>query len=212
MKYTKMLALAAVAVGALTAFLGAGTASASKFCSTTVSPCPAGQNWPVNTVIDFSIPSPGGSVQWNDTSGNTLNSCTSSTIKGQITNAGSATSTVTSSIGELTWPACIFTTKIMTKNSLEVHQIAGTSNGTVTSDGAIEVTMNTGAFGSCIYGAATGVDLGTITEGSGTGATFHANAVTTRFGSNFLCPSTSRWTGTYVLTSPAGTTLSVSSS
>jgi len=215
MKYVKMLALAAVAVGALTAFLGAGTASASTICSTTANPCPAAQVWPVGTVIDFSIPA-GSNAVLKDTSNNELDKCTSSTVKGKITNAGSSTATVTGSVEELTWGGCTFTTNTVSKSNLEVHQIAGTSNGTVTSDGTFEVTINTGAFGSCIYGVASGVDLGTITEGKSAPnvptATFEANAVATRFGSNFLCPSTSRWTGTYVLTSPANTTLSVSSS
>jgi hypothetical protein len=212
MKYVKMLALAAVAAGALMAFLGAGTASATVICSTTADPCPAGQAWPNTSPIDFSIPS-GSSAILKDTSGNELDKCSGSTVNGEITNTGSATETVTGTIKELTWTNCLFPTKtVSTDNKLKVHKIAGTSNGTVTSDTQIEVTINTILFGSCIYGVPSTTDVGTITEGSGTGATFHANAIASRFGSNFACPSTSRWTGTYVLTSPSETTLSVSES
>jgi len=212
MKYAKMLALAAVAAGALMAFIGAGTASASVICSTTADPCPAGQAWPNGTTIDFSIPA-GQSAILKDTAGNTLDTCTGSTVKGKITNTGSATETVTGSIEELTWTGCTFTTKTVSlNNKLKVHKIAGTSNGTVTSDAQIEVTINTVLFGSCIYGVATTEDVGTISEGIGTNSVFTANAVATRFGSNAACPATSKWTGTYVLTTPSTTTLSVSES
>ena len=210
MKYAKMLALAAVAAGALMAFIGAGTASATVICSTTADPCPAGQTWPNGTALDFSIPS-GSSALLVDTSGNTLDKCTGSTVKGSISETGSSLATVTGPIEELTWTGCTFTTKtVSTGNKLKVHKIAGTSNGTVTSDSPIEVTINTVLFGSCIYGVGTTVDVGTITEGKGTAATFHANAVAKRFGTNFACPETSKWTGTYVLTTPSATTLSVS--
>jgi hypothetical protein len=208
MKYAKMLALAAVAAGALMAFVGAGTASATVLCSTTADPCPAGQKWGAVT-LDFSIPS-GSNAVLKDTSGNEIDKCTTSTVKGPVTNVGSSTATVTGTVEQLTWESCSFPTKTLLSGKLEVHKIAGTSNGTVTSDAPFEVTINTFLFGSCIYGVATGVDLGTIKEGNP--ATFEANAVATRFGTNFACPSTSRWTGTYTLTSPAGTTLSVSSS
>jgi hypothetical protein len=211
MKHLKTLGAGLVAAAALAALFGAGSVSATVICSTKANPCPAGQAWPINTVIDFSIP-PESDVVLKDTSGNELDKCTTSTLKGKITNAGSATETVTWPVEETTWGKCTFTTTTVTLGKLEVHKIAGTSNGTVTSDSAIEWTTSTGAFGSCFYGVAAGTDLGTMTEGSGTGATFHMNAVVTRFGSNFLCPSTTRMTGTYVLTSPSGTTLSVSSS
>jgi hypothetical protein len=211
MKYAKMLALAAVAAGALMALIGAGTASATVICSTTADPCPTGQAWGNGTAIDFSIPS-GQSAVLKDTSGNELDKCTSSTVSGSITNTGSATSTVTGAVKGLTWGGCTFPTATVATSNLEVHKIAGTSNGTVTSDGTFEVTINTVLFGSCIYGVASGVDIGTISEGSGTNSTFSANAVASRFGTNLACPKTSLWTGTYVLTTPSQTTLSVSES
>jgi len=208
MKYVKMLALAAAALGVLTAFIGADTTWASVICSTTADPCISGQSWQVNTVVDVSVPS-GSTTVLKDTSGNEIDKCATSTAKGKITNAGSSTAPVSGSVEQLTWGSCTFTTNTLKTSGVEVSKIAGTSNGTVTAAGLFEVTINTGAFGSCIYGVSASVNLGTITEGSGTGATFHANAVATRFGSNFLCPTTARWTGTYVLTAPTGTTLSV---
>ena len=210
MRYVKMLALAAVAAGALMAFIGAGTASASKLCSTTADPCPAGQSWPVNTVLDFSIPS-GGSVILEEPNGTSINTCTNSTVKGKISNAGSATETVTGAVEVLTFTGCNFPTTVIKRAGLEIHKIAGTSNGTVTSDGLFEVTINTIFFGTCVYGVTNEGSIGDLTEGNP--AIFHANATVHKLsGSNFACPENTLWTGTYTLTEPTNTTLSVSSS
>ena len=229
MRYVKTLALAAVAAGALMAFIGAGTASASVICSTTADPCPNGQAWPNGTVIDFSLKS-GTKAKLVTTENEVLDECSTSTVKGDITNTGSSTATVTGTITELTWGGpCTFPTVTLHKGCLEVHKIAGTSNGTVTSDPCdpvegkenTEVTINTFFFGSCIYGVAAGKSIGEITEGKyepkkegePTPPHFTANAVATKLsGSNFACPETSKWTATYVLTSPEKTTLSVSAS
>jgi hypothetical protein len=207
MKHMKMLALAAVAAGALMAFIGAGSASATVLCSTTVEPCPAGQK--VTGVLNFSVASGGHLVALN-TAGETFDSCTSATMKGSITNSGSSTATVTGPVEETTWGGSSFPTNTITKGKLEVHKIAGTSNGTVTADGTFEVTINTVFFGSCIYGFTSGVDIGELTEGNP--AVLHVNAVDEKFsGSNFACPETTKWTGTYNLTTPA-TTVSVGNS
>jgi hypothetical protein len=208
MKHLKTLALAAVATSALFAIAGAGSASATVLCSTTADPCPSAQKWGLVT-LEFSIPS-GSAINLKDTSGNELDKCTTSKTKGPITNTGSSTATVTSTVEETTWGGCTFQTNTVVKSKLEIHKIAGTSNGTVTSDGEFQWTINTVLFGSCIFGYASGTDIGTITEGKP--ATFHLNAVVKRFGTNFACPETERMTGTYTLTSPSGTTLSVSSS
>jgi hypothetical protein len=212
MKHLKSLMLAAVAAGALMAFTGAGLASATVLCSTTADPCPGGQAWPNGTVVDFNVPT-NGSAHLTDTNGNALVTCTSATIKGTITNTGSVTETVTGTISELFWGTCSAETKtVSSNNKMKVHKIAGTSNGTVTSDSQIEFEINlTPLFGHCTYGVLTTTEVGTITEGKGTGAVLHANAVLTRLKGPF-CPSTAYWTGTYVLTSPSSTTLSVSES
>jgi hypothetical protein len=209
MRYVKMLALAAVAVGALMAFVGAGTASATKLCSTTVDPCPAGQHWPSGTEIDFSLV-PGGSALLVDTAGNKLDTCTISTVKGKTTTTGSATETVKGNITALPWEGCDFPTTTNKLGTLEIHKIAGTSNGTLTAGTITEVTINTVFFGSCVYGITAGTSIGDLTEGKGATAIFHANAVAHKLsGSNFACPETSKWTATYQLTSPSNTTLSV---
>ena len=208
MEYLKMFVLATVAVSALMASIGVGTASATVLCSTTAEPCPTTQKWG-NVSLDFSIPS-GSRAVVTATAGESIDSCTTSTVKGKITNPGSSTSTVTGPVEELTWSGCDFPTKTLQLGNLEVHKIAGTSNGTLTSDGLFEVTFNTIIFGSCGYVVTSGESLGDVTEGNP--AIFHANAVGQHSsGSGMVCPETIRWTGTYQLTSPASTTLSVSS-
>jgi len=211
MKYLKMLALTAVAAGALMAFIGAGTASATVLCSTTVTPCPAGQDLTAGTVLDFSIPA-GTSALLVDTGGEELDKCPASTVKGTISDTGGKEKTVTGHVQELTWsPKCTFPTQTLKAGKLEIHQIAGTSNGLVTSDateGLFEVTINTIFFGSCIYGVTGGTTIGELTEGNP--AVFHANAIAEKFsGSNLACPATSKWTATYTLTEPKETTVSV---
>jgi hypothetical protein len=211
MKYVKMLALAAVAASALMAFIGAGTASASTICSTTADPCPEVQKWPKGEILDFSLE---GSALLKETSapggeGKTLDTCKSSTVKGEITNAGSATQNVTGKITELTWGTCTFPTKTLEPfGGLELKKVTGTSNGTVIADGETKVTINTILFGSCVYTVSGGETIGDVTEGNP--AVFHANAVARRTsGSAGVCPETSNWTATYVLTTTPGTTFSV---
>ena len=211
MKYIKMLALAAVATGALMAFIGAGTASATELCSTTTAAgvaCPAGQK--VTGNLFFSLT---GSALLKETSapegnGETLDTCKTGNVKGNITNGGSATTTVTGEITELTWGSCTFPTTTTLKGKLEVHKIAGTSNGTLTADTESRVTIQTFFFGSCVYTIPPGKSIGDLTEGNP--AVFHANAVAHKAtGSEFACPTTSVWTATYTLTEPK-TTVSVS--
>ena len=208
MRYLKMLGLAAVAAAALFAILGAGSASATVLCSTTAEPCPAGQKWPVGTTLDWSVPS-GKQIALVDTEGGELDKCSTSTLQWTITNAGSATTTVTGENEGTTWGSCTFPTKTLTLGKTEIHKIAGTSNGTVTEEGTFEVTINTVFFGSCIYGATSGVSIYDLIEG--VAAETRVNAVVERFsGSNFACPSTAKMTGDYVLTAPKNTTRSVS--
>src|SRR5215475_4114846 len=147
MKHAKMLALGAVALGAVMAFIGAGTASATVICSTTVEVCPTAQKWGA-IPLDFSLVKEG-SARLTETGGQPIVSCSESTVKGEITNTGSSTTTVTGPVNELTLKKCSLPVTVVKTANLEVHWIAGTSNGTVTADGTFEVTINTVLFGSC---------------------------------------------------------------
>jgi hypothetical protein len=214
MKYLKMLALAAVAAAALMVFIGVGTASATTLCSTTVETCPAGQKLTVGTILDFTLTS-GVSSAWKETStggggGEVLDTCKGSTLKGEITNAGSSTETVTGKFTAITWGTCTFPTTTTLLGKFEIHKIAGTSNGTVTVEDGTEnkMTINTIFFGTCVYAMPGGESIGDFTEGNP--AVFHMAAVLEKTeGSNLACPETSVLFATYSLTSPA-TTVSTS--
>jgi len=213
MKHLKTLALAAVVAGALMAFIGVGTASATKLCSTTIATCPSGQNVQSGVTLDFSLAS-GTSASLQETQppegeGGVLDTCKSSTVKGHLTNVGSATETATGPIDELTWGTCTFPTTTTILGKLEVHNISGSSNGTLTADGETRVTINTIFFGTCVYTVPSGNSLGDLTEGKP--AIFHANAVAHKVVGT-PCPTTAVWTATYTWTEPKETTISVSTS
>lgn len=218
MKHVKMLGLAAVAAMALMAFVGAGSASAAggTLCSAAENPCSAANRWAVPTVLDFSVPAKG-SVTLENTAGTvTLNTCTESTVKGDIEFNGDANDQATGKNTSITWGGCTHTSTTIVLGKLRVEATTG-GNGEVYADEEIRVTIS-GLFPgeNCVYGVAKGATIGTITEGIGTGSIFHANAIAekTEPGTDicFTGPSSARWTGTYVLTEPSNTTLYVSAS
>jgi hypothetical protein len=207
MKHLRTLVFAVVATGALLAFVGASSASATVLCSTTVESCPAGQKWPAGTILDFSLAT-GTSANLQETGGETLDTCKSSTVKGELTNAGSATANATGKITELTWGTCSFPTVTTLKGKLEIQRIVGTSNGTLIADEQTRVTSNTIFFGSCNYAFESGKSIGDITEGKP--AVLHVNAVMhTTSGSELVCQTTAVMSATYTMTEPANTTVSI---
>ena len=200
MKYVKILGLAVVAAMALMAFLGAGTASATKLCKTTDTPhCTAGWHYNEGTVIKTSLKA-GTSAVLSDTGGSLRDECAESTTEGATTNTGSETETVDGKVeaAKLTWGKCTAEkTETLKGGLLEIHWIEGTHNGTVTAK-EFEVTVK--VFGvSCIYKAGAGIHLGELT--SGPEPILHVNTVVQGSG-GFLCPSTGTWKATYVVTSP----------
>jgi hypothetical protein len=205
MKYLKMLGLAAVAATALMAFVGAGTAMAEKavVCSTVTNPCTS--KWAIGTVLDWSL-KPGTSARLTDTSGNTLDTCTISTVKGRLTENPNGTGTATGENEKIDWGNCTVTTDTDKLGKLKIKGIPGTNNGTLYADAEIMVTIS--IFGTvCGYGVETGAHIGTVF--GGVSPTFTANAVAKRLFGNFLCPETTRWNAEYVLTEPTGTPLYV---
>jgi hypothetical protein len=204
MKHVKMLGLAAVAAAALMAFVGAGTASA-RVCSTATTPCTSA--WATPIAMEFSLKKET-SARLTTTSGETLDTCTSSTVSGSLTsNPASATSTGTNS--KITWGGCTVLTETILPGALTVTAGSGGA-GNVSADAKIEVTVN--VFSSCFYGVESGTSLGTISEGTGTAAVFTANAVAKKLNGGFLCPETTKWVAEYVLTKPSSTTFYVSKS
>jgi hypothetical protein len=195
MKHLKSFGLAAIAASALMGLVSVGTASATVTYNGATA-------LKVGTVTDYSLKT-GTSASLVNTSGESLNTCTTSTLKKKITNAGSSTTTTTGEVTQLTWGSCTFPTATVILGKLETHHITGTTNGTLTSDAEIGVTINTVFFGSCVYGVKSGTDLGVGTGGNP--STFHVNTVAIKLsGSAFACPETTKFTATYTSTEPSG--------
>jgi hypothetical protein len=176
------------------------------FCTVQESPCKEANRWAEGTELDLSLKS-GTSAQLSNTAGTeSLDKCTGSTAKGKIEKAEA----VTGSLEALTWSGCSFETTTTLPGKFEVERIAGTHNGTVKADTESRVTINGGFFGSCLYGAGIGTDLGELKEGKP--ASFVVNAVVGKIsGSATVCPETARWTAEYTVTEPKEKTLSVES-
>jgi hypothetical protein len=141
-----------------------------------------------------------GTATLTTTEGTVLDTCSGGEVNGSTTNSGSATETVKGNITALTWTNCTEPTATTKLGGLEIHYTSGL-NGTLTAGAASEVTVNTTFFGSCVFTIPTGGTIGTLTGSTSTNATFDINAVAKRVSG--LCPETTRWVGTYKVTSPS---------
>jgi len=211
MRYLKTIGLAAIAVAALMAVAGTGTASATVFCHTTSSPCP--EKWKLGAEPRF-IVKPGTAGIWNDTSGGIAAKCPEGELRGTITSAGSATETVKITVpgSGLVWKSvegCI-ETKTLEGGTLEIHAISGTDNGSVTVTG-FKITISI-LGSSCIYGFGVNANLGTLTgNGSGTAVLdIKTNFVKKEGG--IICPTDLNWAEEFTQEKPSGTGLYVLSS
>jgi hypothetical protein len=197
----KRLGLVVAASAALSALLGAGTASATVLCDSALSTsgCTTTSNqYPAGTEIAAGLIS-GSSAILETTGGTTLVTCSGSGIAGKTSNAGSSTETVKAQISSLSWSGCTQTVKTLVLGELEVHHIAGTDNGTVTGK-STQVTVN-GIFGeSCVYGTGAASDLGTLRGGALPQIT--VNTILPLISGGAFCPKEARWTVTYTITKP----------
>jgi hypothetical protein len=207
MKYIRILGLAVVAAMALMAVVGAGTASAAGgvACSTATNPCTS--KWAVPATLDFSLEA-GTSALLTDTSGNVLDKCAISTVKGKLTaNPDATNKQATGENTAITWEECSWPTVTKKLGKLRIEAEDDNGNGWLYADEEIRVTI-ANIFGDCEYGVTAGTKLGTFKESS---QTFTANAVASLLGGCFG-PSTALWTASYVKTEPSNTTLYVSTS
>ncbi len=193
MKYIKMLGLAAVAAMALMAFAGTASATVLESGATKLG---------AGTEISASLAT-GTSARLTTTEGTTLNTCTGSTISGKTSNAGGASETVKGSVEakNLTWSGCNNTVDTIEGGELEIHHIAGTTNGTLTAKG-FKVNVEIPFFGTtCTYTTGAGTHMGTLTGVSSGNATMDINAIVTT--SSPGCLSSARWVATYTVTKPS---------
>jgi hypothetical protein len=156
MKYLKMLGLAAVAAMALMA-IGASTASATKLCEEKAeSGCKT--HVASGSLLKFTSE---GTTSLTGPFGELVASCKDSTVEGKTSTTGSATETVKGTITTLDWSECNHPVSTIALGSLEVHKIASSFNGTVTSSGST-VQIKETLFGTCNF-LTNGTDIGTLT-------------------------------------------------
>jgi len=180
MRYIKMLGLAAIAAAALTAILGAGTASATTLCqsSTTETPCSAANTVKTGTVITYTAEN---SVKLTGPFSLNIDTCTESTVEGKTANETGAT--VVGNIQKLTFGKC--TRPIDMKNT-EGNETLGTlsiawvknDQGAVTSNDTTVTITEVPGFGTCHY-KTENTPIGTLTgknEAANGISTFDINA------------------------------------
>jgi hypothetical protein len=189
MKYLKILSLAAVAAMALMAFAGSASATVLRNGSGIL---------PAGTKISSSLS--GSSILKSGTT--TLNTCTGGKFSGEITNAGSSTTTVSGPNTTIDFENCVSTVDTEKLGTLEIHSISGTTNGTLTASG---VVIGNTIFGTnCLYESGTGKDLGTLTGSTTGNATIGINiTVNEAEPKKSICPDTATWEATFKVTSPS---------
>lgn len=186
MKNLKILGLAVLAATVLTAFLGAGSASATVLCKTAENPCPEGQKWSIGTALEATSEH----IFFYNT-----NTCVASTIKAKNTGNGGSGLPVPLSLEGLSFSTCTRNTLVTTLGEMQIEWITGTHSGVVTSRGA-KGTFSM-PLGSCAWSIGFGgawVDIGTIYGGSPAEIELEAPLTT-------ICPFT-HITGTYTVPTP----------
>jgi hypothetical protein len=202
MKHLKMLCLAAVVVAALTAFVGAGAASATVLCktpgtgTTTGTTCPLG--WAYGAGQEIHAVNVGNVTR--DTRFKNI-TCTSSTFKG--TTSALEGTPLSGPEGTLTFGSCGCTVTVLKAGTLTIEWISGTHNGTLTSDGTELTTICTvlGLPIHCTY-ATNNTHLGTLAGGTDPTFTIAANIPVDEANSDGVCPEEDKLTATYTVTDP----------
>jgi len=198
MKHLRALIMAALFVMAITASF-ASTASATTLENGT-SP------YTHPTELSASLT---GSSSFRASDGTLLATCTGGSVSGPITQTGSSTTTVKGTVAAagLTWSGCSQTTHTLQGGELEIHHIAGTSNGTVTGTTFQWTTNILGV--SCSYGLSTNdtmVHLGTL-KGDDHTPVLEINKTVVKRAGSFICPNEVKWIANFHVTSPTGLTV-----
>jgi hypothetical protein len=213
MKYAKILGLLAMAAAALMAF--AGSALATTLTS------------PANTTLGVGAKIHATNVGNAVLDGPVGVTCKKSTVEGEVTGAGSASTTVKGSITTLTFEECgTATVNVINKGTLEAHTDTTTirhtepvettdlgthtvanGNGSLTSSGALVTVLTHNILGTthCEY-ETNATYIGTVDGSKNTGGTATLTVssaeipvVETDFGCGFQ-PVT--WTAEYTVTTP----------
>lgn len=188
MKHLKMLGLTAIAALGLLVIVGAGTATATKLCTTTDTPS-CSMAYPTGTTIKSSLKS-GTSARLTDSNSTVIATCTEALVVAKTTNESGAK--ITGSIEQWTWGGCSQTTDTVSTGSFTTEYISGTHKGTTVATGDASTALIFGV--SCTYGDGEGTDFSGFGEGSST--------TVKKIAGGFLCPSTAAWDAEFEITEP----------
>jgi hypothetical protein len=197
MRNIKQFSLAAVLALVVMAFAGFGTASATALYNGNNTRLSAGSR------IAASLAA-GSSANLTTTENATLDTCTSSSIEVEVTNAGGVGVNVVGKITALEWPnKCTEPTETWELGKLEISQLGTGTNGTVVGKESI-VKVNTTIFGAvCEYTTGEGTDLGELQGATGEGSATLAVAAVIKAKNSFFCPD-AKWSAKYTVTVPKG--------
>lgn len=158
MRYLKKLVLVWVVVLAFCAVGGATSASATVLCSAAESPCPSGQRYPAETVLNGVMKE--GALTFKTESIEA--GCLGYEFEGKTSTAGSATETVEAPNKLMVVRSCSSNQSLPAVSGYSIHYLPGTSNGRFTiKEFKIEIT---GSGLSCTYGGT--FEAGILTGGN----------------------------------------------
>jgi hypothetical protein len=190
MKHFKRLAITALTATALMAMGAATSASA-----TTIEINGVTQNKSVEMTISQKV---GTSSLLKDEFGTTTDTCTEIDLTFE-TESPYTTTLLGAKITKLFLTKCTHTTTVLSAGTFDIHHITGTTNGLIIWTGG-EFTVQSTFFGaSAVCKSGAGTTLGTLTGVKEGSATIDLNA---KINCGIL--GSSNWTGTWVITSPAG--------
>jgi len=116
MKHLKMVGLVVVAALALSAFAGAGAASATVLCKEDKNPC--GSDYSSGTEIKGQLPL-GVTNLWRK-GGKVVDTCWGATLLGFTSNTGGFSSSVILPLKSLTWSECTTTREVIKPGTFEI--------------------------------------------------------------------------------------------
>lgn len=208
MKHAKIIGLAAIAVLAVTAFVGVASASAAstELCSTNTAPC-SGTKYLSGTSVSAKLK--GTSVAKLETNLVTV-TCTASTVGGKTTSSGGA-GAVTGQISSLTFGGTCKTGGGTTCEVTVLHlatpynasiEATGGGNGAMTvttgSSGKPGATVHCGSFINCSFETASAA----LTVTGGNPAVAKAEGIELEHSNGAFCPAEAFWTAEYEVTAP----------
>lgn len=205
MKYMKILGLAAMAAMAITALIGAGTASANVLCTENKTPCPGSHPTEKKYIA--------GDVLSATAENATLTAepevqCQHSATSVKVTNPGNATTNVTGTVESLSFTNCTtfggFIGCTVTVENIPYHAeitgVGATASLTVKTDGGGEPSARVSCAGiiNCTFGSPT-FHLG-ITGGNPATVFANEEELTISEAGGFGCPEEAFWDADYKAT------------